>query len=58
MGRIVEDLFVVERDHVTRLVIDFPSRPVPVPEDAGAPDAGGLPADATDAGAADAGTLP
>jgi hypothetical protein len=54
LGRIVEDLFVVERAHVTRLVIDFPSRALPVPLDAGAPepapDAGGVPPEG-DAGA-------
>jgi hypothetical protein len=61
MGRIVEALFVVESGHVTRLVIDFPSRSVPVPQDAGAEpgaDAGGLPPETTDAGLLDAGTSP
>jgi hypothetical protein len=58
LGRIVEDLFVIERGKVTRLVIDFPSRPIPVSQDAGVPglDAGGLLPGATDAGALDAGT--
>jgi hypothetical protein len=59
LGRIVEDLFVIERGQVTRLVIDFPRRALPVPQDAGAPaapDAGGLPPEAVDAGLADAGT--
>jgi hypothetical protein len=65
LRRIVEDLFVIEEDHVTRLVIDFPSPPLPFEPDAGAipagsgPDAGAPPGEVpgvSDAGLFDAGT--
>jgi hypothetical protein len=39
VGRIIEDLFVIEEGRVTHLVIDFPAAPVPMDPapDAGAP---------------------
>ncbi len=64
LRRIVDDLFVIGEGQVTRLVIDFPSPPVPSSPDAGAPpvpapDAGGIDVipdtGAPDAGAPDAG---